>query len=325
MCQNEKLVTQANQLIEGSFDITLTEVRLLYLALTKVESKKPQPEGEYTIYAKEYNDMFHIGRVGYDQVKSAVDSLSKKPIVTYEWNEKKNQMEKVQRFWFSSIRYGVGNSTSDITLRFSDTVRDYLYQLSKEFTQMNLVEMVRLDSPFAFRLYSWLHKYKNLNNSRNKSGVISTEPLLIDWMKERTGLMGKYPELADFRRRVIDPAIQMINANTKLSVSYDLVRSGRKFESMIFNYIDETDISMSERTFLPLRPRLPRRPHVTKGSSAEGDWARRCIVVMKDYLVSLREYDPKLKLSKADLRKIETWHKIIGNDFSKKFWYGDKE
>lgn len=45
----DNIVTQANQLVEGAFDITLIEMRLLYLALTKVDSRNPQPEGEYRL------------------------------------------------------------------------------------------------------------------------------------------------------------------------------------------------------------------------------------------------------------------------------------
>lgn len=119
----DNIVTQANQLVEGAFDITLIEMRLLYLALTKVDSRNPQPEGEYTLYAKEYKDMFSLGESSYEQIKTAVNSLARKPIITYEYNEAKQRINKVQRFWFSSIPYGASGNSSDITLRFSDTVR----------------------------------------------------------------------------------------------------------------------------------------------------------------------------------------------------------
>jgi len=317
----DSIVTQANQLIEGAFDITLIEMRLLYLALTKVDSRNPQPEGEYTLFAKEYKDMFSLGESSYDQIKTAVNSLARKPIITYEFNEAKQRVNKVQRFWFSSISYGASGNSSDITLRFSDTVRDYLYELRNEFTQMNLVEMVKLESPFAFRLYSWLFKYRRLTNSKNAQGVISTNPLTLDWMKERTGLLGKYPELNDFRRRVLDPAIDMINAHTHISVYYELKKRGRKIDSVVFNYIDEKEqppgyISHSK----PLRPRLPNRPHVTKGSVAEGEWARKCITTMKEYQSALKTYDDTLSISGADRKKVMVWHEIIGLQMKDDFW-----
>jgi len=315
MDKRERLVTQANQLVEGAYEVNLIEMRLLYLALTKIDPRNPQPDGEYTIYASEYNNMYSLSKTGYEQLKSAVDSLSRKPVVTYY-----NGTRVKQRFWFSSIEYGVGGSESDVILRFSDTVREYLYELRKDFTQMNLNEIVKLDSPFAFRLYSWLYRYRNLDRYTNSNKVITTEPLGVEWMKERSGLAGKYPQLADFRRRVLDPAIDMINAHTNLSVTYAIEKHGRKVGAFIFSYIDEKEhASHTLAPTKPLRPRLPNRPRVTKGSAAEGEWARTCIRVIRDYQLALQAYSDKLHINAADLKKVHAWYAIIGGSVDKAF------
>lgn len=307
-------IAQGNRLIEGAFDITLIEMRLLYLALAKVDSRNPQPEGEYKFQAKEYQEMYSLdSRNSYEQLKSAVNSLGRKPIITYEWNEEDQILEKVQRFWFSSIRYAAASSTSDITLRFSESVRDYLYELKNEFTLMNLADMVKLDTPFAFRLYSWLFKYRNLNKSKKHHGVITTDVLEIEWMKERTGLIGKYPVFQDFKRRVLDPAVATINANSPLSVTYETEKVGKKVAAIIFSYIDERDVaSVADITIKPKRPRMPNRPHATQGSAREGQWARECINLMKEYVTSAKAYDSAFKITPADKRSIKNWYEIIG-------------
>ncbi|EIQ9245739.1 replication initiation protein, partial [Escherichia coli] len=308
----QSLLTQGNQLLEGAYDITLIEMRLLYLALTKIDSRKPQPASEYTLFAKEYRDAFSLDSKNcYEQLKSAASSLGSKPIVTYEWNETKKRIDAVKRFWFSSIRYGVGNSESDITLRFSDSVSQYLYELKSEFTQMNLEHMVKLDTPFSFRLYSWLYKYKNLSRNKKESGVISTDPITIEWMKERTGLTGKYPVYKDFKKRVLDPAVDIINANTNLSVTYEGIKSGKRIESVVFTYLVENETTHGKKMAVkPLRPRMPSRPRVVKGSLAEATWARNCLNVMRGYLVALKEYDHTLKLSSSDVAKVVVWCEI---------------
>ncbi|MCK4221152.1 replication initiation protein [Escherichia coli] len=58
--REQSLVTQSNKLIEGSYSVNLSEIRLLWLALTKVDSKLPQPEREYTLTAGEYLSLIHI-------------------------------------------------------------------------------------------------------------------------------------------------------------------------------------------------------------------------------------------------------------------------
>lgn len=315
------IFTQANDLIDGSYSLTLPEIRWLYLILTKIDSKKPQPEGFYTVYAKEYIDIYGLKEIGYKQVKNVVESLASKPVVLFSYNEEKKRIEKDIIYWFTRINQGVGDAYGDVTVKFSEDVRDYLYELKESFTQINLEEMVKLDSPVAFRIYSWLMKYKLMNKNKKENGVICTNPLDIEWIKIALGMDGLYPKYGEFKRRVIEPAVTIINNTTGITVTYKEIKSNRKVESIIFCYIDEKLIDKIK----PARPRMPNRPRVTKGSAAEGDWARTCIELMRGYLKKLRAYDPKLNLSKPDLEKVFAWHKVIGNNVDNSFWDKNNE
>lgn len=307
------ILTQSNHLIESAYENSLIEMRLLFLALTKIDSRNPQPEGEYTIRPKEYQELFSLhDSNSYEQLRTAVDSLARKPLITYEWNEKKQHIEKVQRSWFSIIRYAVTGDSTDIMLRFSDSVSAYLYELKTEFTQINLIDMVKLDSPFAFRLYTWLFKYINLKAFRNADGVVSTAPLQIDWMKERTGLAGKYPQYKEFKRRVLDPAIDVINAHTRLSVTYEPVKQGRNVQAIICSYIEESKLPPGAPPKKPIRPRLASRPRVAAGSAKEREWALKNLHTLHDYEKALKQFDPKLKLSAADRKKFDQMLEITG-------------
>lgn len=303
-------VTQDNKLLEGAYSATLDEMRLLYLALVQIDSKKSQPDGLYTLYPADFEKMFGVHPSHtHQQLKRAADSLGSKPIVTYEWDEKKKRLDKVKRFWFSSIRYDASDNTADVTIRFSPDVVPYLYDLKREFTQVDFEHVSRLDTPFAFRLYSWLVKFRKLTRNSRDQGIIETDPFEIDWMKERTGLVGKYEEYRFFKRDVLVPAIERINANTDISVDWEPVKSGRSVKAIKFFYVIESSTSTAK----PLRPRLPRRPHVLAGSDLEGKWARRCIGLMDEYRTKLEAYDPTEKIALADLRKWLDWYGIIGD------------
>ncbi|MBC3997493.1 replication initiation protein [Morganella morganii] len=310
------LLTQANDLIDGSYSLSLPEIRWLYLILTKIDSKKPQPEGCYTVYAKEYIDVYDLKEIGYRQVKNVIESLGSKPVVIFHYNKDKDRVEKDTLYWFSRINQGVGDAYGDVTVKFSEEVRDYLYELKESFTQINLEEMVKLDSPVAFRIYSWLMKFKLLNKNKNENGLICTDKLDINWIKMSLGMDGLYPKYGEFKRRVLEPAVTIINNTTGITVTYNEIKVNRKVESIVFCYIEEKIIDKIK----PVRPRMPNRPRVTKGSSAEGDWARKCIGIMRDYLLRLREYDNNSKLTKPDLEKVISWHKLIGNSFDADFW-----
>ena len=303
-------VTQDNKLLEGAYSATLDEMRLLYLALVQIDSKKVQPDGLYTLYPADFEKMFGVHPSHtHQQLKKAADSLGSKPIITYEWDEKKKRLDKVKRFWFSSIRYDASDNTADVTIRFSPDVVPYLYDLKKEFTQVDFEHVSRLDTPFAFRLYSWLVKFRNLARNSRQNGIIETDPFEIDWMKERTGLVGKYEEYRFFKRDVLVPAIERINANTDISVSWQPVKVGRSVTAIKFFYVIES----GQRAAKPLRPRLPRRPHAVAGSDLEGKWARRCISLMKEYRQKLETFDASEKITLADLRKWLDWYAIIGD------------
>lgn len=310
---DNKVITQGNQLIEGSYDINLAEIRLLWLALSKIDSKNPQPEGaEIVLTAPEYSAMYDLELANSaHQLQSVSLTLGSKPIYTYEWNEHKKRVDAVARYWFSAITYGA-NKGADITLSFSPKIAPFLYDLKNEFTQMNVFAMAKLDTPFAFRLYSWLSRYRKLDKYKNpKSGVISTEKISIDWMKDRSGLTGKYADFKNFRVRVLDPAVDAINRTTDLTVRYETVTTGRKVTHLVFNYIVEGDKAYIR--VKPEPPKLPRRPRVKKGSHGEGEWAKTCLDLVREYEKKLKEYDKKEELPVSYLRKEILYYGIIGN------------
>lgn len=310
--KSKHVVYQGNSLIEGAYNISLDEIRFLYLAMTKVDSSKPQPDGVYTLFPHEFEHHFGVNPTStHRQLKEAASSLGKKPIYTYEFNKKNNRIEKIERFWFSSIRYDASGGNSDVTIRFSPDVAEYLYELKLQFTRLNFEIISRLDTPFAFRLYSWLISYKGLDRCKRSSGVVVTDPIEIEWMKERAGLVSKtYEEYRFFRRDVLEPAIKQINAKTDISVSWEPQKIGKKVNSITFTYIVERNPNALTK---PLRPRLPRRPQVDAGSEVEKQWASRCIDLMKKYKHEMLEFDPQAKLPVADLKKWCLWAAITGD------------
>ncbi|MHC5879902.1 replication initiation protein, partial [Streptococcus pyogenes] len=58
--KSKLIVSQGNNLLEGAYNVTLDEIRLVYLALTKIDSKNQQPDGLYTLYPAEFETMFGV-------------------------------------------------------------------------------------------------------------------------------------------------------------------------------------------------------------------------------------------------------------------------
>ncbi|CAI1229637.1 replication initiation protein [Serratia quinivorans] len=300
-------VVQGNDLLEGAYGVTLDEMRLLNLALAQIDSRKPQPDMLYTLYPRDYQRIYGVNPTSsHRQLRDAADSLMKKPVTIYK-EDRNGKVRTVQLSWFSRLEYVSNDDHSAVVLRFGQDVAPYLFELKESFTKLDFINLARLDTPFSIRLYSWLVKARNLTRYRSHGTIEVT--LEIEWMREKANLQGKYQDYRDFRQKLLQPSLDRINASTDISVIWEPVKIGRSVHAIKFTYVDES----TPEAVKPMRPRLPRRPHVMAGSAAEGEWARKCIALLTQYMVQLQTYDPNEKVSVPDLRKLAGWYKKVGH------------
>ena len=59
--------------------------------------------------------------------------------------------------------------------------------------------------------------------------------ITITTLKERLELQEQYSRFFDFKKRIIDPAINEINNSTNILVSWALVKKGRTISGITFN------------------------------------------------------------------------------------------
>ncbi|HCE2599722.1 TPA: replication initiation protein [Vibrio parahaemolyticus] len=289
-------VVHANELVEASYALSIDELRVIALASTKVDSRKSNV-GEIRIDVSEFKETYELshGHV-YSDLRDAVKSIMRKPIRLFDGNTVK------ELAWLSSNEYRTDDG-SYVLIEFSNKIEPYLFELKERFTAINFEHAARLNTSFSFRLYQWLYKAKNLNN--NKQGATSVVQLEVEWMKSQAALIGSYERWDVFCDKVLKPSIDRINANTDLSVIYEPIKTGRKVTAVKFTYVVEAGAFEK-----PLRPRLMRRPKVSKGSHEEGVWMRKNLALLLDYEAKLKAYDAEAKLNLPDLRKMAEYAAI---------------
>lgn len=291
-------VVQSNELIEAAYSLTVDEMRLILLASSKVDSRRSNV-GQITIYPDEFSKAFNLPKKHvYDNLRKSVSQIMRKPVVFFE------DGERIERAWLIENRYKSDPTDGTyITIQFSPLIEPYLFDLKEKFTVVDLEKAAKLNTPFSFRLYQWLVKAKNLR--LNKDGCSIAVELEIEWMKEQSGNKGSYPQWRDYKERVIQPAVDQINSKTDISVIWKPIKQGRKVSSIQFNYVIE------EASFAkPVRPRLSRRPKVTKGSHEEGVWMRKNLRILLEYERDLKLYDCKAKLEIKDVERIAEYSSI---------------
>lgn len=111
-----------------------------------------------------------------------------------------------------------------ITVRFTETLKPFLLQLSENFTAYELANVLSMKSKYAIRLYELLKSHSNQK-------VVSYDVARLRGLM----LIDKYPQYKEFKRNVIDKAVSEINLYTDLDVSYEPQKTGRSVTSLLFN------------------------------------------------------------------------------------------
>ena len=229
---NNLKVTKSNDLVEASYKLTLNEQRLLLMAISHIDSRKPLLKKFYfQISALDFADAFGIEpKHAYEALEDAANRLYERDIRTYD---RKNQVRERFR-WVFHVKYFDNQGYAE--LGFSPNVIPYLTLLSQRFTSYELKHIARLGTPYAIRLYELLKQFAETGE----------RTISLEQFKERLELADQYPRFFDLKRWVIQPAVNEINAHTDIEVEWDTERKGRKVVRLLFIF------SQVKQTKLPL-------------------------------------------------------------------------
>ena len=237
----EKMVYQANPLIEGRREFDLTETRLFYLGLRELVPRLTTKDVSWgssimaefptvTIPTEELIKLFGSDKY-YSTLKGICSELAKKTI------EAKSGKEQFTIYpVFAELSY---DSSEGLRLEFNPKMKPWLLDLAnKPFTKLPFEQIWALSfqkrEPYAIRLLELLLQYQN-TESRERT-------LKLEEIKRYLGM----PENAyegrtnTFRQRVIDANVKAINKSTSYKVEYESVKDGRKIIGFKFKlYLPE--------------------------------------------------------------------------------------
>ena len=319
---NKLSVVHHNDLIASSYKLNIDEMRLLNLALTKIDSRKPNV-GIVEIYPDEFAEMFNLDKKNiWRNMKNSLLSIMQKP-VKLRLKDKNGKLKEKVIAWLGATTYFVDQADgAKVELEFTPQITPYLFELQGNFTKINFEYASRLNTPFSFRLYQWL-----IREHRIKKGQYYELKMTINDIKNSAQLNNLYPVWMDFKKKIIQPSVDAINQKTNLSLNYNITKKGNKVHSLTFIYIDEVakmakalengkEVELVAQK--PIRPRLLRRPKVTKGSHEEGEWQRANLKLLADYQTNLINWDNTARLTIPDLKKLVEYSRLFSVDIHKK-------
>lgn len=251
--QRSDLVVKSNRLIEASYRLTLNEQRIILYAIcrSREEQKGLFPDEPIVITADAFAKQFPSTDKGhvYHQLKDAMDALYDRSVTLHETDEDTGLPQVSKTRWISKASYidGAGR----IKIIFTADVIKYITRLEKEFTSYQLEKVGNMTSFYAVRIYEMLAQHREIGNrTLNLKELRETFQIGPD----------EYKLTADFKKWVIEVAVDQINKHSDLMVSYKPIKTGRAITDFAFKI--KGKVSKSKRHALTdqqLREQLEAR------------------------------------------------------------------
>lgn len=232
-------VYKSNALVEASYRLSLYEQRIILACIAQVRRDEPLTDQQlYTVSAQQIAEMAKINvDRAYQHLKTASERLFDRRVTLHEAPNGDGRAKVRLTRWVQEVVYQ--ETLGTVAVRFSQPMVPYLSQLTEQFTRYALADVAKMTSAHAVRLYELLAQWRG-------SGKREVE---IDWLREAFQLGSKYPAVKDFKRWVIQPAVEQINEHSPLWVEWEQRKTGRKITHLSFRFgekVQETQCNLKK-------------------------------------------------------------------------------
>lgn len=224
-----ELVVKDNALIQASYTLDLVEQRLMLLAIMEAREtgKGIAPDSLLQIHAHSYAEHFNVNKeTAYTVMKDASKGLFDRYVTYHDKNPKTGKDRSFHCRWVDKIGYE--KDTGIVYLRFTHDVVPLITRLEQQFTSYDIEQISSLNSGYAIRLYELLIQWRSVG----KTPVFN-----LQQFRQQLGVEEiKYSRMSDFKKYVLDFAVQQINEHTDITVKYDQHKQGRIITGFTFNF-----------------------------------------------------------------------------------------
>ena len=229
------MITKSNTLVEAGYDLTMAEHDLMTLAINKIH--KQQTGGKQVmITAKEFAAANQVSEIyAYKTLKDTAQTLGEKKlkftlyrdlsIISDKEDDKLSVLKpphnnfntlRAEYNWLQGISYQ--DQQGYLLLHFSDPLAFLIEHTGKAYTKYDYVKTVAFTGASSKRIYELITKWQKLGSTPEMS--------VFEW-KDLFGVADKYPKVAEFRRRILDPAIEQINQQGDFKLEIVPIKAGR--------------------------------------------------------------------------------------------------
>jgi len=223
-------IYKSNALLEASYRLSVYEQRIILACIAQVRHDAPVTDQvRYRVSAQEIAEMTGTQlATAYQHLRAASERLFERRVTLYKEPNGGPAHELVTR-WVQAVMY-IENEGA-VAIRFAAEILPYLTQLSEQFTRYALADVAKMTSAYAIRLYEMLIQWRG-------TGERVVE---IDWLRDSLMLEGKYGDIQNLKRRVLEPAVEQINELSPLWVKWEQRKTGRRVTHLVFTFGEKKD------------------------------------------------------------------------------------
>lgn len=215
--QRNYFTIKANELVRARYALSVQGMKLINFMISRIKPDEDLTK-EKTFEIKEFYDLCGITDVGgssYQHIKMTLKAIADKSVyVPIEGG-----VTLVR--WLSTV--DVIEDSGTVTYKFFERMIPYIHQLKERFTKFPLIYTLPMTSQYSIRLYELFKSYESLGEFR----------IELEELKKNIDATN-YVRYPDFRRFVVETALNEINEYSDLSVEYEPVKQGRKVVKLKF-------------------------------------------------------------------------------------------
>src|ERR1700751_801863 len=214
----QSVVWQHNGITNTRYKITARQQKLLLYTIAMIEPNAAE-FGRIRVSVEDYAALTGLETDNlYRDLRETAIAIRQAPLVVDHVEPGMKRPMRRHSAWFEYVDEADGSGF--ITIKLTSWLKPYLLQVRREFFQFQLGFALDLKSEYSIRLYQYLKRWE-FAKRRN----ISVDQLRLeigDTGIDRKGniIRIKLEQYKHLKSRALNPAVQEINRETDLSVSY---------------------------------------------------------------------------------------------------------
>lgn len=211
-------VVKSNDLIRNTrYELSLVEQKIILRLIQLIQPNETELK-TYQFDIREFCQICGIddhSGANYSYIKNTLKNLHDKSF----WI--RQEKSEILCAWISTAIIHDGSGVIEIELH--KHLKPYLLELKKNFTEYSFYYILSMKSKYSIRLYELLKSYQFTGKAE----------LNIEELKQNLHT-NNYERFYDFKKYVIDIAVNEINKYTDIMVTYTLTKKGRLTSSINF-------------------------------------------------------------------------------------------